>query len=397
MKKSVRLSGFKYLRRQRILTLTSIITASSLLFSFTAISLLGFHRGFTNYLGEGKDIIAVYNPKSKTPYTSSVPAYLAERLEDVNGVLAISPEVIAPCLVRGQAIFIRGIMPEKFVKLNPLIIVGGSFLNLSDTSSAIVGRNIAEKLGLNLKDRVLFLGVLADRYVELQVKGIFVSGSIMDDEVLAPLYVGQWLRGMDYGSVTIIRLKIDPDEATPSKIFEAIAAEASQQTKPGIDRGQPPPKEPIIPWTVRRFDIEAIGVEEASEFMKGYMDRYGVTREALLVLSAAVFFLSSSTIILASKTVLAQHRGEMNVLRSLGASKKILKIDIAVKLLPWIIVASLMGFFSASAILAVVQGCGYLQVLSHTVPFQLDPILIALNIFLPITLVSISILKFDIE
>ena len=41
-------------------------------------NLLGFYKGFTAYLGEGEDIVAVYDRKSRTPFTGLVPAYLAE-------------------------------------------------------------------------------------------------------------------------------------------------------------------------------------------------------------------------------------------------------------------------------------------------------------------------------
>jgi ABC-type lipoprotein release transport system permease subunit len=70
-------------------------------------------------------------------------------------------------------------------------MVEGAMLKLDDLNSAVVGKNVAERLRLNLNDEILVLGVLSDRYLELQVKGIFVSHTPMDDEILAPLYVGQ--------------------------------------------------------------------------------------------------------------------------------------------------------------------------------------------------------------
>jgi len=270
--------------------------------------------------------------------------------------------------------------------------VEGSPLDLTDAGSVIVGVKAAEKLGLQLNQKLLFQGVLADEYAELEVKGIFKSDSIMDDEVLAPLHVGQWLRGMDYGSVTIIRLKIDRTAVTASEIFEAVKAEAEQPSSQP-SQGQESTQEPIMPWAMRYFSLEEVGVEEASKLMKSYMERYGVTEEALLALSATVFLFSSLTIILASKTVVTQHKGEINILRSIGASRRLLKIDIMIKLLPSVLAASTMGMLTASAILTVIQGYGYLQVLSHTVPFKLEPALIALNLILPATLVSISILR----
>ncbi|MBS7627729.1 ABC transporter permease [Candidatus Bathyarchaeota archaeon] len=399
MTSSIKILRFKYLKRQRLLTLALIITAASLLFSITALSLLGFYKGFTAYLGGegGEDIIAVYNSKSRTPYTGSVPAYLAYRLASVKGVVATSPEVMAPCLINDQAAFLRGIVPESFTKLNPLKIVRGSMFNLSDFGSAMVGERIAKRLGLNLNDRLLLIGVLADRYMELWVKGIFASNSIMDDEVLAPLHVGQWLRGMDYGSITIIRLKVDRSTVSLSEVFEKVASEAAQPIQPIPGQGKSAAQEPVMPWTIRRFSIEDIGVEEASKYMKGYMERYGVTREALVTLSAAVFLFSSSTIVIALKTVLSQHKDELSLLRALGASKRLLKVDMLIKLLPWTFTASAAGFLIASAILGVIQGLGYMQVLSHTVPFWLDPSIAALNFILAFTLVSVSVLGSGIE
>lgn len=142
-----------------------------MLFSMTAFSLLGFQRSLAVYLGEEENIVAIYNIRSSTPFTGLVPIQLAERISIMKGILASSPEVIVPCIIKGEALFLRSVLPEEFAKLNPLTILEGDMLNLDDVNSIIVGGNIAEKLGLKLNDRVLALGVLADRHLELQVKG----------------------------------------------------------------------------------------------------------------------------------------------------------------------------------------------------------------------------------
>ncbi|MEM3549539.1 MAG: ABC transporter permease [Candidatus Bathyarchaeia archaeon] len=395
-----KLLGFNYLRRQRLLTLTLIITAASLLFSITALILTGFYKGFASYLGEEENIIAIYNPKARTPYTSSVPAYLAERLAALKGVIAASPEVTAPCLLNGKAIFLRGVTPENLARLNPLIIVEGEALNPMDINSAVVGKNFAQKHNLKINSEILLHGIFSDRYVELQVKGIFASKSVLDDEVLTPLHVGQWLRGMDYSHVSFIRLKINKDIVTPNIIFKVVEAESAQPTQPTqpTEPSQTQPlQKPIIPWKTAPFSLEDVSVEEASKIMQNYMERYGVTREALITVSASVFLFSTLTITIASKTVVSQHKGEINILRSLGTSKRNLKIDLLIKLSPCTIAASLLGMLMASAILNIIQAYGYLQVLSHTVPFQPDPLIIILNLILSATLVSINVLKGSLE
>ena len=391
----MRLKGFKYLKKQRILTLTIVLTLSSTLFSTTAISLLSLYRGWTAYLGEGEDIIAIYDRKSSTPFTGLVPAYLAGTMLTKNGVLASSPEAIAPCSIKNELIFLRGIMPEDFARLNPLTIVEGNMLKRGDLYSAVLGKNSAKKLNVRPGGKILVFGTLTERYLELHAKGVYSSNSPLDDEILAPLPVGQWLRGTDYNHVTLIRLKIDRDVTSPAAIFEEIAKEASKPTQ-SQEEAKPPEESPITASTLR-FMIEDIEVGDVQKFMKNYMDRYGMTKEALLVFSVTVFVFSSIAIAAAIKTLITQHKGEINVLRSIGASEKLLKRDIFVKLLPWSLIASSIGMALATALLTAAKECGYLQVLSHTVQLQLDPLIMAINFTLAILLVLISILKEDLE
>jgi ABC-type lipoprotein release transport system permease subunit len=392
----MRLTGFGYLRRRRVVTLLMVVAFSSMLFTMTATSLLGFYRGFTAYLGEGENILVIYDRNSRAPFTGLVPAFLADSVRAVDGVQASSAEVIAPCVLKGDSVFLRGVVPEDFARLSQLTVIEGEMIGLEDLSWMVVGRNVAERLGLNLNDRVLVTGILSDRYLDLKVKGVFASHTSMDDEVIAPIYVGQWLRGAGYAQATLIRVKIDAGKVSKTDVLKAISEEASgQPSQPS--QGEKPPQGPIIPGIVTRLRAGEIGVEEAAAFMKSYMDRFGVTRESLLTLSLAVFFFSSASIVLGYKTLMAQHRGEMDVLRSLGASKRFLKADLMAKLLPWSILASSIGMFVGLATLAAIQGRGYLRVLSHTVPVQVDPLVITINLGLTILLLSLTILGSELR
>lgn len=393
----MRLISFRYLRRQRIITLALILTLASALFSITSLSLLGFYKGFNAYLGEGEDIVAIYETRSRTPFTGIVPTYLAERINSMGGVLASSPEVIAPCIVKGEAIFMRGVMANEFSKLDPLIIVEGDMLELTDVDSAIVGKRLAERLDLRPGDEVLVLGVLAERYLELRIKGIYESQSPMDDEALVPLYAGQWLRGIDYNYVTVIRVKIDRAELSPSKLSKEIATLASKPAQTSTGEEGEKPAERFLPIVETSFKPENIGVKEAQRFVRSYLNRYGVTKEALLILSIIVFILASASIARATTTLLRQHKHEIGVLKALGASKKTIKTDLLVKLLSWSLVASAMGTLSATATLYVIGERGYLQVLSHRILFQLDPLAITLNFILVSLLVAISIVRLDLR
>jgi len=360
------------------------------LFSITASSFLGFYNTFNAYLGEGEDILAIYDRKSTTPFTGLVPLQLTTRIESIDGVLATSPEIITPTLVKGKSIFIRGVIPEELAKLNSLTILDGETLELNNTNSAILGKTLAHTLGLTPGDTMLVSGVLANRYVELTIKGIYESNSPLDDEALTPLYIGQWLRGRNYGLVTIIRVKIDRSKVAPAQIFEAIAEEPSPP-QPGEER-KPSPIEEIIPISTATINPENLGVKETSEFMKTYLDRYGMTQETLLILSTVVFFFASATMFGASHTIIRQHEREIFVLRSLGTSAKTLKLDLIVKLLPWSLSASALGILISTALLFALEQSSALQALSHTIHFRPDPLLIAVNLLLVSALVVTGVI-----
>jgi hypothetical protein len=91
--------------------------------------------------------VAVYDRKSRTPFTGLVPAYLAEKISASSGVLASSPEAIASCIVKDESPFLRGIRPGDFTKLNQITIINGDMLKLDDLNSAVVGGNAAWRLG----------------------------------------------------------------------------------------------------------------------------------------------------------------------------------------------------------------------------------------------------------
>jgi len=385
----VKLLGFRYLRKRNVFILFLIVTLISTLFSITAFSLLGFYNGFNAYLGEGDNIIAIYSTKGSTPFTGLVPSYLAERINTLKGVLASSPEILAPCVVKGEAVFARGAILEELSKLNQLALLEGNLSTLTDFDSAIVGKNLAEKLDLKHGDQILVQGTLTERYLELHIVGVYESHTPIDDEIIVPLYAGQCLRAVDYGQVTLIRVKINRTQVTPETIYGEIAKEASQ---PSQDNGEKPTQSGVVPWPQLSFLLNDIGVEDAQTFMKSYLDRYGVTVENVLILSATVFIFSSASLAIAITTLTRQHKHEIEILRSLGASKRTLKMDFLAKTLIVSLVASACGTILALLALTAMWGMGYLQILSHRILIQFNPIIIVLNFALVSILVSASIL-----
>ena len=66
--------------------------------------------------------------------------------------------------------------------------------------------------------------------MELKVEGIFQTTSALNDEVLVPIYIGQWLRGLTYNDATVIRAKIDLTQTNPKQIYQEIATQTTPST-----------------------------------------------------------------------------------------------------------------------------------------------------------------------
>ena len=177
--------------------------------------------------------------------------------------------------------------------LNPLTITQGSSLSINDTDSAIIGQSVADRLNLKVDDKILANSVLSQNYVQLQIKGIFHSESSLNDEILTPLYAGQWLRGLSYNDVTVIRLKIEPNQTSATQLYRDI--DNQTKTTPSSSTPSPTPKsqaqkqlEALVPLTQSSLSLGNVGVEESQQFMTSYLDRYGISKDTLIILAIIV-------------------------------------------------------------------------------------------------------------
>ena len=70
----------------------------------------------------------------------------------------------------------------------------------------------------------------------------------------------------------------------------------------------------------------------------------------------------------------------------------ILKTDLLAKVLPWSLLFSITGTGIGILALLTIERNGYLQVLSHGITFQFDPLILALQLIFTSLIVAISIL-----
>lgn len=392
---------FPYLRKKRTLSLIIILTLTSALFSVTAYSFLGFYNGFTNYVGEQDDVLAVYSTIGSTPFTGIVSLSAVNTVASLPGVVAVSPEVIAPSMIGTQSVFIRGVLPDQLTKMNTLTLVSGESLTANDTDSTVIGQNLASRLNLKVGDKILVQGVLAQKYVELKIKGIFQSSSALNDEAIVSICVGQWLRGLSYDQATVIRTKIDPTATNAKQLYQELKAQTNQTS---TNSPSPTPKsqaqqelETLIPITSSVIKLQNIGVEQSQEFMQSYLNRYGISKDTLIILSIVVLVIASGTATGAITLYVRQHNSDIEIIQSIGVTSKKVKTDLALRMVTYAILATIAGTLISAVVISIFQQLGYLQVLSHSITFQLDPLVVAANVILLSALVCINIARMELK
>lgn len=397
----MRLLNFRYLRKQRIALLILILTLTSSLFSITAYSFIGFYDGFTNYVGGDKNIVAIYSSVASTPFTGTIPLAAEDDISSLDGVLVTSPEIMIPCIVKDQSVFVRGVIPEDVSQLNPIIITQGTGLSLNDTSQAIVGDGAARKLNLGVGDDFVAFNAIRQKYVHLQVKGIFQSpDSALNDEVLVSLVVGQWIRDSGYNQVTLIRVKLDLNQTSIDQLYQTLSDQAGQTSptpKPSPKSAAKEQLASLIPLTSSKIDLNRISIDESQDFMSSYLNEYGISKYALIVLSVVVFAFASGAAISAITLFVRQHAKDIGTIRSIGVSSKKIKADLTIKMAGWALIATALGTAISAAVILLFQRIGYLQVFSHTITFQIDPLIIVANFALLSVLVAVNMARVELR
>ncbi len=194
----------KILTIKRSSTFILVLSLASALFMVTATLFINVYRFDMSFQG-GREVVVFYEKGAVSSVTSLLPVYFADLLRMVEGVKVVSPEAVALCYVEGEPVVVRGVNPLFFYGV---VEVEGAKLSPNDVFSAVLGVDLAERLGIKTGDKVLVFSGLRERFIELNVKGVFNSPPPFKDEMLVPLYTGQWLRGTRCNYVSLLRVKI---------------------------------------------------------------------------------------------------------------------------------------------------------------------------------------------
>jgi len=345
--------------KRSMLSLALILLVTSAAFAVTSSILLSVDSTATGMLGESGNTIVVAQENSRAPFLGTLPLGLAAALESVPGVQVISPEVFAPSTLSNQPVMVRGVEPAQFMELQNPTILEGNPLAANDTTQAMVGVTLARQMHLRPGSQITVVGGVRTTIAQLTVKAVFSTGTSLDNEIIAPLWVGEWLRGVSYGVVSILRIEVGAQQA-PSQV--ALRVQTAVKNVAGASSGNQS-VELGLPVTPSLTSFAGHQLEASPDVSSSFFSKtVGLSQENVLLISALVFVSMSIAIVCALQEAVFRSRNELGTMRTIGMSSRRLSWNL-------ILVATGLSFV-ASAI-GLVLGWGFLSLVAKFSPIEI--------------------------
>jgi ABC-type lipoprotein release transport system permease subunit len=347
--------------KRAIFSLALILLLTSAAFSVTSSILLSVDDTASGMLGESAGTIVVAQANSRAPFLGTLPLALAGSLGSVQGVEVVSPEVFAPSTLSNQPVMVRGVDPPLFMELQKPEILDGSALTANDSTGAMVGATLARQLGLHPGSQITIIGGVRPTIAQLTVRAVFSTGTPLDNEVVAPLWVGEWLRGLGYGVVSIIRIGVAPQQS-PTQVAAAVQRVVANASGTAPSAGQTP-VELGLPVSSNLTSFAGHQVEASPDVSSAFFSKtVGLSQENILLISALVFVSMSVAIVCALQEAVFRSRNEFGTLRTMGMSSRRLSWNL-------VLVATSLSFAASAAGLLV--GWGFLSLIETFSPIQI--------------------------
>jgi len=214
---------YNILPKKRLLIAFIGFFISSVVISGGSILMYSIVSSTTTYLGESDDVLIITKEGSTTPYTSQLPLDFVEAVKFVPGVVEVCPEVLTAAVYKNKAIYFRGVDTYSFWNFTPYTLIDGVLLDDKDTFNVTIGLNFAKKHKLEVGDFITIYSTKTTSAIELRVKSIIYTGTLLDDELVAPLAIGQFLTFNSFNYITHVRVRIDLLKTTKEKVKSIVS------------------------------------------------------------------------------------------------------------------------------------------------------------------------------
>ncbi|MDT7892561.1 MAG: ABC transporter permease [Thermoproteota archaeon] len=367
------------------LFLISIILAFYLLLPLTSLILIeSTYSSITSFVGENSSEILIYDRNARTPATSRLPASLFSKIASVNGVEAVSPEVIAIALIKNELVTVRGVDISLFSKIEKIEILYGRSLSLNDSFSMIVGYRLFERLGLKINESIVIKSIGTDEVLQLKLIGVFKADNSLDEEVLVPLHVGSTLAGLSWDYVSYFRVKVTNIDS--NTLYEEIIKAQPSNIKENI----------LIKFLIgSNINYTNLKIQSAPTSMEEFLTKEIRLTQYSLIGFVLIIIIMSFFILL---NIIEYYSGELDsmkkIMKYIGANKnKILKYSLKgwILLFTFSIVISIIIIYIFSYIFDYIS---FINIFGHYLVIEFQPYFI-LSSLIFVFITSIVLLLYN--
>lgn len=315
--------------RYKSIIITSIIFILISITTTVSITLISsIEYGLSAYESWFPGLVIV-SGESSTPITGLLPLKAVENISRLDGVLAVSPEILVAVYIDGQPAIARGVDPLKFNQTVNLRLLSGDY-RINEPIYALAGHRLAHKLNLDVGDVVLVRSVVRRTFTHLKIAGIYISGTPLDDELIVNLEVGMWLRGIK-DEVTVIKVKAENVSEIKNKALEIVLKSIY------------PKEEEAYP----RKEVEG-QVKTWSESISDILSRVGYNQYSITIVLISILFLLAIITRYVISTVYEENMDIAYILWTQGMSTWRIWLNLILIMLiiavPSIVVGYLIGY-----------------------------------------------------
>ncbi len=261
-------------------------------------------------LGEG--VYAITQGSGRASLNDS----LVAQLELSGWADIVSPEVLAFSILRDEPVVVRGAIADRFLALER----GTATAMLSDGGYALAGNGLANRLGLATGDRVLLVGSLAPKFLELTLAGTFSTDTPANDEILVAPDAAREIAGIGAGTYHQIRVETDRPDALIA-FLEATGASAHVFTPSrqlfDVNSG-PLPQDDRLTNLLLRSGSGSVSPDRLSYAIAQVSNSVRVVVLGLLAVIVALVAVGIDSV---HRRVLADARPVVRILKSKGATR----------------------------------------------------------------------------
>jgi len=373
----------RLLSKRALIPFAVCVLTVSIVTSTTGLLLMGASSTVAYSIGSRNNVIALFSSSSKLPLTSLLPIQLAVNLSSAPGVQVVSPEALAPVAVNGQISYLRGMNMSLFRQLDSPTLVTGAWPN-DQLSGSMAGQRLANRLHLTAGANITIQTVYGNFSSTLTLSGIFSTNDALNDELITQLSTGQIMRGIPNSSVSIIRMKVDPNEFHFSSVQGLLGGGKTNSTSSQSNALA------TLPIT----SIANIGqylVGNPIEALSQILSRgIGLSETSLWALFLVVFIASILSLYYSLAWGVKENSGLFSVLAALGMTRRGKVYLFSAFAAPLALIFGVLGYSLANAMLMAFTNTGDLQVLFHTMVVSFNPLVLLFSVTLIVSTVLVS-------